>query len=256
MPGVNVAETIASSSLSEVIWLAEGRPHVRGAVTLLRGTDPVLAFTYADAAVARAVAASPALALSLTEPRSTGPAYAPLLLRGRPRLEEDPTGELFVGELLEQELRRFPPARVLADSPLLRREHWWYLPRLLVSIEVESAEATAARSGSADHLLVVAKDGRVDVRVAGIAEQSSYELALDVGGGTAEGPAVLFGQDASFPDLERWSQWAYRGHWHDGRFAVEEGPARTGLGPTPGLLQRWRRQRELERRCRRALAGV
>jgi hypothetical protein len=67
------------------------------------------------------------------------------------------------------------------------------------------------------------------------------------------GPAVLFGQDASFPDLEQWSQWRYAGRWDGSGLDVEQAPASTGLGRTPGLLQRWRRQRALERRCIEAI---
>lgn len=255
MPDVNIAQVVGASSLSEVSWLAHGRPQVRGAVTLLRGDAPALAYTYADAAVARAVAASPVVAVSFTEPRSTRTSFSPLLLRGRPRLEEDASGDLFVAELLEQELRRCPPARMLADSPLLRREHWWYLPRLLVTLDVESAEPIGVRAKPRDHLLVVANSGRTDVHVAGVADQSDLSLLLDVVGPVRPGPAVLFGQDASFPDLERWSQWRYRGHWYGDEFAVQEAPSRVGLGPVPGLVQRWRRQRELERRCRRGIAS-
>ena len=156
-----------------------------------------------------------------------------------------------------QELRRFPPARVFADSPLLMREHWWYLPRLVLDLDVEGAAPTTVREAPYDHLLVVAHDETLEVRAAGRTgaegpEGSSPDVVVD-GTPPAPGPAVLFGQDASFPDLERWTQWRWTGHWDGRSLAVSEAPATTGLGPPPGLVQRWRRQRDLERRCTAAI---
>lgn len=256
-PVTPLAQQVAASSLSEVAWTGSGgEPRVRGVVTLVRSDAPVLAFTYADELVALDVAASPELVLALTEPRSTGSAFAPVVLRGRPRLVPDPSGEVFASELLVQELHRFPPSRALADSPLLQRENWWYLPRVLVEIDVTSVEPTVERAGPHDHLLAVAVRGGVDVRVARIAETSPGGLLLDVvGAPPVSGDAVLFGQDASFPDLERWSQWSYTGTWRSPELTVLRAPETTGLGPPLGLLSRWRRQRALERACRQAIPG-
>ncbi len=261
MSFAGMVEAVAASSLSELAWVdGSGAPEVRGTVALLRGDVPVLAFTYADAPVASAVAAAAQVTLSLTESRSTGRGFAPLLLRGRPRLVPDPAGTVFTDELLDQELRRFPPARVLADSPLLRREHWWYLPRLLVEIDVDSVQPIPVRSDARDHLLVVAGGDGPEVVVAGSAEESPEQLSLDVREPpvrpTGAGRAVLFGQDASFPDLERWSQWRYRGTFGSDTFEVHEAPARVGLGPAPGVRTRWRRQRQLEKQCRQAIPGT
>jgi hypothetical protein len=247
-------EEISASSLAEVSWVVAGLPRVHGVVPLVHDDVPVLAFTYADEDLAREVAASPVVALSLTEPRSTGAAFRPLVLVGSPRLVEDPTGDLFATDLLPQELRRYPPSRLLADSPLLQREHWWYLPRLLVRIDVDTVVQVPAREDpSRDHLLVVAgADGPV-VRTARVADGAPELVSLASQDPPPPGPAVLFGQDASFPDLEQWAQWSYRGQWDGAGMQVEDAPARTGLGPPPGLIQRWRRQRALERRCIAAL---
>jgi hypothetical protein len=246
---------IAASSLAEVSWTEAGLPEARGVVALLHGDRPTLAFTYADAAVARSVTASPRVALTLTEPRSTGTTFRPLLVLGRPRLLEDPNGDLFAADLVVQELRRYPPSRALADSPLLQREHWWYLPRLLVEVDVDAVQPLAARVDALrDHLLVVAGEEGPSVAVAGLDHGgegdlvgSAVPLATTVS--PPPGPAVLFGQDASFPDLEQWSQWRYRGRWDGTHLHVEDGPASIGLGRVPGVVQRWRRQRDLERRC-------
>lgn len=179
----------------------------------------MFAFTYADEDLAREVAAAPGVTLSLTEPRSTGAAFRPLVIVGTPRLVEDPSGDAFAAYLLPQELRRYPPSRLLADSPLLQREHWWYLPRLLVEIDVDTVAQVVTREDPArDHLLVVAGAG---------------------------GPIVR--------DLEQWTQWSYGGRWDGAGLQVEEAPVQVGLGRPPGLLQRWRRQRDFERRCLAAI---
>ena len=49
--------------------------------------------------------------LRLTEPRSTGAAFRPLLATGRPVLVEDPEGEVYAADLMLQELHRYPPSR-------------------------------------------------------------------------------------------------------------------------------------------------
>ncbi len=247
----------SAASVGELCWVDDaGRPQVRGVIPLTRRGRPVVAFTYADAAVAREVAAASVVGLALTEPRSTGRGFAPVLLTGRPRLVEDPTGELFVEDLLTQELRKYPPARVYADSPLLMREHWWYLPRLLVELEVGAVEPLAPRVEPHDHLLVVATGGGPVVRVAG-SDHHDGDRTVDVlGDHPPTGAAVLFGQDASFPDLECWSQWRDRGHWDGTELELQERAASRGVGRPPGLRQRWWRQRTLERRCRQALAAA
>jgi hypothetical protein len=253
--GTTLARALNASSLAELSWLdPAGEPHACGVVALVRGDDPALAFTYAVEPVARQVASATAVVLSLRETRSTGPGFEPLLVEGIPRLLEDPRGDLFVEELLAQELRRYPPSRLLADSPLLMREHWWYLPRLVVEIKVDTVRPAPARDDGDSHLLVVADRGRPEVGVARLRQRNGDVLPLDVVGPVPHaGPAVLFGQDASFPDLDRWSQWHYRGRWDGRAVTVMEAPAHTGLGPVPGLLQRWRRQRALERRCIEAI---
>lgn len=250
----DIGRAVHASSVAELAWTdPDGAPDGFGVVTLWWQEAPAVAFTYALEAPARAAAASPLVALTLTEARSTSTAFTPVAIVGRPRLVEDVDGRLFTEELLDQELRRYPPARKFADSPMLRREHWWYLPRLVVEVDVESMEPIEVRTTPEDHLLVVQHDGHLVVRVARLAGQTSGTVVLDVPGDPAPGPALLFGQDASFPDLEQWAQWSYRGHWDGTGFRADEVPERTGLGPPASVWQRWRRQRLLEKRCRAAI---
>ncbi len=279
MPELSVVRAVRSSSVAELAWLeGDGSPQVRGVVPLVRGERPVVAFTYADEPTARRAAAAPGLVLALTEARSTGPGFAPRLLRGRPRLVEDPEGTVFGDDLLVEELRRYPPSRLLADSPMLCREHWWYLPRLLIELDVDAIEPLPVRrqptsTALGDHVLVTGSQGQApaasagetpDVQVVSVDQDGPPDLlsvqARDEADGVGQeqavaGPAVLFGQDASFPDLEQWSQWQWHGVWQAGRLDIRQAPEQVGLEPVPSVWGRWRRQRDLERRCRAALAG-
>lgn len=259
---MRVAEMIAAvraSSVAELTWVGpDPMPSVLGVVALVRGDRPAIAFTYAHESLARQIARAPSVALSFTERRSTGSAFRPVLVHGRPSLLEDPTGAVFTDEMLDEELRRYPPARVYADSPLLRREHWWYLPRLILEIDVETVSPLPPRDSSRDHLLAVVGTDRVDVRTARVDDPSStsHRLTLQVSGDLPpSGRAVLFGQDVSLPDMEVWSQWSFEGSWDGVGIDISRAPERVGLGRTPSVWQRWRRQRELERRCQRALSA-
>jgi hypothetical protein len=255
----NVRQSITAATVGELTWLGpDGRPQARPVTPLLLDGAPAVALPYADAALARRVAAAPRAALVVSDDRLTGRGWWPVAVTGRPRLIEDPDGTLFTGRLLGQELRKYPPARALADSPLLRREHWWYLPRLVVVLEVAAVTPVAARPGGRGEVLAVAEPaGRLAVDTVRCDEAGPGRLRVTslVGRAPADGPAVLLGHDFSAPDLERWTPWTTRGRLADGVLAVEERPDRTGLEPPYGLWRRLRRHRDLARACRRALAG-
>ncbi len=248
--------SVSGSSLSELVWSGPDGPDVRGVVALVRDDVPVVAFTYAAERVARQVAAADAVALVVRETRSTGRAFRPLVVHGHPHLVEDPDGAVFRRELLDQELRRFPPARVLADSPLLRREHWWYLPRLLLEIRATEVVPLPDGAGEGRPLLVSQRHGRLEPRPVAVRDGDPGRPVVD-GPAPEDGtPCVLFGQDASFPDLERWNQWSRHGVWREGGLVVEHEVGTPGLGPAPGLLRRWRDQHRLARACRQALSAA
>jgi hypothetical protein len=239
--------------VAELSWLTvDGAPRVHG-VVLLPGPDgPVVAFTYAEGDVAHAVAAAPEVVATMAETRSTGPGFRPSVLRGAPSLIEDRTGETFRRDLLVHELRRYPPSRLFADSPLLCRENWWYLPRLLVRIDVVAMRPFPARNHPDERLLAVADVGRVvvgAVRPEG-EHPGADRIPLRAETPLPPGAAVLFGQDASFPDLEEWTRWSFEGDWDGAELSVRRAPVAVGLEARRSLRERVRQRRELERRCR------
>lgn len=255
---------LRGASLGAVAWSNPGRRgggdeavRVRGVLPLVGRDGPVLALPYADVGAARSLGTAREALLVTQDARGTTSAYRPLTLRCRPHLVEDREGEIFVADFLDQELRRYPPSRLLADSIILRRENWWWLPRLLVHLEVLAEEPPIQRRDENDHLLVVdagtTDPGRrlvaASARLSALGDplrSPEFEIAE---GPPGPGPAVLFGQDASFPDLERWARWTWTGRWDGERLEVVHTPTRAGLPPVPGILTRWRRHRALQRAC-------
>lgn len=256
--------------MGELAWVgADGRPDAVPVTPLLLADQPALAFPYAHVELAQRIASASSVVLVLSDSRMTGAGWRPLALSARPRLVEDSDGAIFTEQLLQEELRKYPPARALIDSPLLRREHWWYVPRLLVLLDVLAEQEVAARPDGRDGVLAVAADagltastvriaddGRTDDDAPGAAQPHNTEQ-LRITGLTGQvlpdGPAALLGHDFSIPDLERWTAWLTQGHLADGVLRIDEHPDRTTLEPPLTLRQRVRRQRELERACRRAL---
>ena len=252
----DLAAAVAAAGVAELVWSgAEQPPSALGVVPLVVGSTPTVALPWAYEARARAVAAAGSAALVLSDPRLSGSAWAPLAVVGRVTLVEDGEGELFRAQLLDQELRKHPPARLLAGSPLLRREHWWYLPRLVLLLEPEAVQPVAPRTGPDDAVLAVDVDG-LRLSTVRVADWDADPVVVADGPSDVRGPAVLVGQEVSVPDAERWTVHVTSGRYDAGRLLDVHRPATRELEPVPGLRARVRRQRELERACVRALRAA
>ncbi|WP_211658297.1 hypothetical protein [Phytoactinopolyspora halophila] len=247
---------IEAATVSELTWLdAAGRPDAWPVTPLWLAEQPVVACPYASDDFARGVAGSPTAALVLSDQRMSGSRWSPLAITVRPRLIEDRDGSIFTDQLLVQELRKYPPARALLDSVILRREHWWYVPRLLIVLEMVSVTAVGPRVHPGEQVLSVATDRGLVVDTASTAalDEDRLQITSLLGHPLPEGDAALLGHDFSIPDLERWTPWITRGRLTGDVMDVDEYPTRTALEPTLGLRQRLRRHRDLEKGCRRAL---
>lgn len=253
----NLTKAVRAAGLGELVWRSGGgrAPHVLGVVPLVLGEQPAVAVSWAYADLAHAAAASDAAALVLSEPRLSGREWVPLLATGRLTLVEDGDGTLFTTRLLDQELRKHPPARALANSPLVRREHWWYLPRLVLLLETAQVTPVGRRDGPLDAVLAV-DDGGLHVSTVRVAAWDAEPITLRGGPEGARGPAVLAGQEVSVPDAERWTVHVTTGRYGDGRLADVQHPPTRELEPVPGLLTRVRRERALERACVKALRAA
>ncbi len=255
-----VTVALRAAATAELSWLGPVGPDADAVTPLQLEGCPVLAVPYAYEAWARQLAALPEVLLTLSDPRLCGQRWKALALRARPRLVEDPEGHAFCDELLEDELRKHPPSRALADSILLRRENWWFLPRLLVHLDVVEMTSFVERFGR-DEVVLVTADGprvRVDAVLASGWGTTTLGLEALAAGGplpvTADG-AVLLSHDFTEPDLERWDVVRSRGRLSLSTLVSPEPVARPGVPGMPRLGERLRRHRDLRRGCIRALSG-
>ncbi|MGY2084365.1 hypothetical protein [Blastococcus sp. SYSU DS0539] len=256
MDATSTQAAVRAAGVAELLWRTPGgSPGAVGVVPLLLDGRPAVALPWAHAATARAAAAGDRAALVLSDPRLTGSRWVPLVATGRLTLIEDGTGELFTEHLLDQELRKHPPARALADSPMLRREHWWYLPRLVLALDAADVVPGERRDGPLDAVLGV-DDGDLHVATVRVSDWAADPLALRGAPPGVSGAAVLVGQEVSVPDVERWTVHTTTGRYADGRMTGVRPAATRELEPVPGLLARIRRQRGLERACVRELRAA
>lgn len=229
---------------------------------------PAVALPYAQGGLAARLAAAPHAALVLSDSRLARKGWEPLAAHVRFELVEDPEGKRFLGDgLLGQELIKHPPSRALADTPLLRREHWWYVPRLLLrAVDVGEVRPVGRRTVS-DGVLAHAQEGS---RGEALSAKGSLEVdtvAVDdwdgdtvsvrsLSGAPLAGhgaPAALLAHDFSVPDRERGTQLLVSGTLADARLRVLERSGSLELGKPHGLLRRLRGLRDLERACRAGL---
>lgn len=244
----------------ELVWVDHGdRPRAVGAVPLLDGDVPCVALPYDHADLLPSLSTAIAVALTVTDSRSLPAGADAVAAVGSATVVDDLTGERFGDDLLDQELRKYPPARTLVDSPLLRRENWWYLPRILIRLDRvgEVRRLTPRRDADRDALLVRDDGGGLRLDVVSAEDWTAPVVALraDTALRGDGGPVLAHGHDHSI-DRERWEGWQVLGTLEGDRLTVLERHGHAGLDPAPlTLLQRWRRARALERGCRRGIAS-
>jgi hypothetical protein len=271
LPPERLAEANRRAGVAEVCWRdEEGRPRAAAGVPLDLDGRPALALLWSQQEQARELAASPAVAWVLSDRRMAQRAWEPLIGFGRMELVEDRDGSLFGERLLDQELRKHAPSRAYADSPLLRRENWWYVPRLVLVLAAREVVVAGERQEPDEAVLAVAPGssavagsavagsaggaGGLVVDTVAVADWDGSPRAVSLAGRPLPpGDAVLFCHDFSVPDLERWTRHATAGRWDGERLDVVTRPDRRTLAPAPGLLERLRRHRAMERGCRAAL---
>lgn len=259
MPTEKWRSALNSAATCEVFWRsADGEGHAIAATPLLWQDQPTLAFTYADATTARSIAGAQTVAISVSDPRLSAEAWQPLTIVGRPQLTEDTSGDHFGGSLLVQELRKYPPSRALAESPALRREHWWYVLRLLVTVQPTGFTQPAPRRGGVDAVLASFGD---DLHITTVTMLDSdgdaiAVQAIDDRRLPDAGQAVLLQHDFSHPDRERATRLVVHGHFDGDTFKVTSRTGGIRLPRPLSSLARARRRFQLSRECRKALSSV
>jgi hypothetical protein len=258
---VDLVKAWRQAQLGELTWDTADGPDATVVVPMTDEGVPCVALSYDQLARADALAAAGSAIASISAPGLLGGAD-PLRVRVRVTRSEDLDGERFEdSKLLLQELAKHPPSRRRLDSILLRREHWWFLPRILLHLEPTEDPAPLASTGA---LLAHRTAGGLEVSGVHVTRRDGERLHVDgVTLATPRGPAVLLEHGAEPPDLER--RWTFRRYGElDPATSVgttggsttlvvrrEESWGRTDRSPT--LLQRIRDERTLERAC---IAGL
>jgi hypothetical protein len=246
-----------AAQVGELIWDTPDGPDALPVVPLSDAGVPCVALPYASLARADALTAAGTAVACLSDPtlaRGAGPMTAHV----RVRRVDDLDGERFeTSQLLLQELAKHPPSRRRLDSILLRREHWWFLPRILLHLEVVGEPRPLTPTGALLGRRVSAPGttgaATVEVSAVTVSSRSSSELTLEGAPTPSGGPAVLLEHGAEPPDLER--TWGTRttGTLDGALLSVREVDRWGRQDRMPTLLQRIRDERALERACRSGL---
>ncbi|MBR8743322.1 hypothetical protein [Nocardiopsis sp. MG754419] len=252
------------STVGELSWISPSGPTGIPVVPLMLRDRVCVALPYSMADLADTLRGGHA-AFSVTDQGAGG--RTALVGVGPVDVVEDLEGVEFVESLVEQEALKHPPTRLRGDSLIARRENWWWVPRVIVSLtSVEDTHELHPRTRSTDALLVRDRSGRPVVEVVTADQWSDHSGAsIDLwarGGTLLEGtdePVFTFSHQYSL-DFERWERWSRTGRLHGESLTVEQAegaPHGTGpSGPLPpyGLLERYANHRSLARACRRGIA--
>ena len=145
-----LATTAETAAVAELAYTeAGGKPRIEPLTPLPLDGAPAFALPYACTGLAHDLEESPQVSLTFSDSRRAYVGWTPLAVKGRVEVIPDPEGDLFTEKLLYWELRKFPPSRGLVGSLLLRRDNWWYVPRLIVRFTpTEKARPAAAVPGT------------------------------------------------------------------------------------------------------------
>ena len=174
-------------------------------------------------------------------------------LTGRADVRADPEGEVFVTKFLEQELRKYPPARQIVRFPLHRAFFSWYFGRVMMAFAPLEVRAVAGDDRCT--LITLDESGFPEITPLAVpdAGRTAFVPSLLSPGrfdAPAPGPAtVLCHLEPTMSDLR---QLVLRGEIRDGAFHTA---SRTGSLHPPaeqGWLAQLRSQLEMHRRGRRS----
>ncbi len=248
------AETAAVAELS---YTGPDGPCIEALTPLLFEKEPVFALPYARTDLARCLENDPQVSLTFSDSRLARVGWSPLTVEGTMEVVPDPEGDLFLEEPLYWELRKFWPSRQLIGSLVLRRDNWWYVSRLILRFTGIETPRPVTRRTEPDQGVLAWKEAdnifsdtvRVDDWDSErplVSSLSQEELPDNV-------PATLLYHNFSVPDREQRASLNLTGTLNNGRLSVTHREGTHTLEKHPGLITRWRAQKELERRCKAGL---
>ena len=137
------------AAVAELAYLDDdGGLRIEALTPLILDKEPAFALPYSRTDLAYRLEKSPEVSLSFSDSRIARVGWSPLAVEGRVEVVPDTGGDLFLEELLSWELRKFWPSRQLIGSLVLRRDNWWYVPRLILRFtETETPRPIARRTG-------------------------------------------------------------------------------------------------------------
>lgn len=250
------------AAVAELSYLDEGgKSRIEPLTPLILEKELVFALPYSRIDLVYLLDKSPWVSLSFSDSRLARVGWSPLAVEGRIEVVPDPEGDLFIEEPLYWELRKFWPSRQLIGSLVLRRDNWWYVPRLILRLTEIGSPRPIARRTEPDHGILAWKtDNGVSSEVARVGDWDAERPSVnpvspntppaDIPSGV---PAALLYHDFSVPDMEQWTTLHLSGRLDNGRFTVTKREGSRALEKRPGIVGRWRAQKELERRCREGL---
>jgi hypothetical protein len=244
------------SQLAAVLWTRPGAPPGAAVVVpLLHEGVPTVALPYALAQLAAELGAAHDVVLA-TGGCAGVPSEVPVAAHVRVTVTADPEGDVFAESgLLNQELAKHPPSRRRIESILLRREHWWYVPRLLVHLH----DPRDARPLTPADAVLAVGDERLTVATCHLDDRAPLRLSPADGDALPSGRATVLEHGADLPDIEAPWERRWEGRVTDGRFETDRVDADDGPRDGPlTLRERMRLERRLERACRAGLraAGI
>ena len=247
------------AAVAELAYLDEaGSPRIEPLTPLLIEKEPVFALPYSRTDLAYRIEESPQVSLTFSDSRLARVGWSPLAVEGTMEVIPDPEGDLFLEEPLYWELRKFWPSRQLIGSLVLRRDNWWYVPRLTLRFTEIDTPRPIARRIEPDHGILAWRTGDgVSSDVVRVedweAERPSVSLHASDKTPPGDVPAALLYHDFSVPDREQQTTLHLSGRLDNDRLDVTGREGSRTLGKRPGIVARWRAQKELERRCRAGL---
>ncbi len=225
--------------------------------------DPAMALSFDRTPLARALRDSGRATLVCWDSRLAEVGWQPAAAEVTVDVIEDRDGDWVASGLLQQQLRTHPPSRGLLDTPLLRREHWWAMPRHIVRVtSITDVRPLRRRDGPTTGVLAwTPREGgglhspRVAVVTVDDWEGQQVVVRSDDGDDlpTAANTAALLASDVRTPDLDHTAELHLLGRLRDGVLEVEQRSGEPTLGPPPSLRRRMQAARRLERACCDAL---
>ena len=147
----------------------------------------------------------------------------------------DVKGDFFVEHILEQEMRKYPPARTFQQIPNHRRLFDWFFGRAIIKLEPAAAEADAG--DDAWTLVTEGEDGYPSIRPIAEADPEGGDVSIPPEIAGAPGPAVVFRHEES-EDMSELTSKAFRGEIRGGAFVRSERPAGSQVSGAGGQRSR------------------